>query len=246
MPRRAIKKWTKKKRSYGWKRKPYASRRTGKKKYSVRVRKSLFDNMNIPGISNGKKVRMKYVTAGVAMTSTTGAQQIYTHTVNNIYDPNVTGGGHQPYGHDEFATYYNQYQVLGCKVTTSARWSAPPAATDVPTVIFSFMDSDTTAPTTLATKMERYARMYKILKPDTTSTVSFTDYWSAKKWFKMKDVADQHQTIATFGNAPVKTAYHQTITQPLDESSTTTTPIIVTVTIDYIVRLLDPKPILGS
>lgn len=221
--------------------------RKGKKKaYSSRVKKSLYDNMNIPGITNGKVVKMDYVSAGISLSSTSGSQQIYTHSCNNIFDPNLSGVGHQPYGHDQYATYYNQYQVLGAKITTTCRWSSPPTSSDVPHVCFSIIDSDTTAPTTLATKMERYAKMYKILKPDTNSTVTFTDYWSAKKWFKLKDVVDQHQTIGVFGGAPIKTAYHNLIVQPLDESSSTTTPVINVVTIQLIVRLLDPKPILGS
>lgn len=221
-------------------------RKPRKKTYSSRVRKSLYDNYNIPGITNGKIIKMDYVSAGIPLASTSGTQQIYTHSCNNIFDPNVTGTGHQPYGHDEYATYYNQYQVLGAKIVTSCRWSAPPTGSDVPHVCFSVMDSDTTAPTTLATKMERYAKSYKILKPDTNAVVTFTDYWSAKKWFKLKDVADQHQTIATFGGAPIKTAYHNLIVQPLDESTSTITSVISTVSLQLIVRLLDPKPIIGS
>jgi len=31
---------------------------------------------------------------------------------NSIYDPNLTGTGHQPYGHDTYASIYNQYTVL--------------------------------------------------------------------------------------------------------------------------------------
>jgi len=31
---------------------------------------------------------------------------------NSIYDPNVTGSGHQPYGHDTYSGLYNQYTVL--------------------------------------------------------------------------------------------------------------------------------------
>jgi len=32
-------------------------------------------------------------------------------SLNSIYDPDVTGGGHQPYGHDTYATLYNRYRV---------------------------------------------------------------------------------------------------------------------------------------
>jgi len=35
---------------------------------------------------------------------------------NSIYDPNLTGTGHQPYGHDTYANIYNQYTVLRSKL----------------------------------------------------------------------------------------------------------------------------------
>lgn len=42
---------------------------------------------------------------------------------NSIYDPNLSGSGHQPYGHDTYSAIYNQYTVLRAriKVTLSRR-----------------------------------------------------------------------------------------------------------------------------
>jgi len=41
----------------------------------------------------------------------------YNWACNSIYDPNLTGTGHQPYGHDTYASIYNQYTVLKAKIT---------------------------------------------------------------------------------------------------------------------------------
>lgn len=38
----------------------------------------------------------------------------YAFNLNSIYDPDRTGGGHQPYGHDTFETMYNRYRVISC------------------------------------------------------------------------------------------------------------------------------------
>lgn len=35
---------------------------------------------------------------------------------NSIYDPDLTGGGHQPYGHDQIATQYATYFVLKSRI----------------------------------------------------------------------------------------------------------------------------------
>jgi len=48
-------------------------------------------------------------TAGVV-----GATNVFL--LNSIYDPNSTGVGHQPYGHDQLATWYSKYLVLGARV----------------------------------------------------------------------------------------------------------------------------------
>jgi len=39
----------------------------------------------------------------------------YQYNLNSIFDPNRTGTGHQPYGHDTLQTLYNRYRVIGCK-----------------------------------------------------------------------------------------------------------------------------------
>lgn len=46
--------------------------------------------------------------------------------MNGIYDPYQTGGGHQPQGRDQWATFYNRYRVEGCHVT--ATWTSTSAA----------------------------------------------------------------------------------------------------------------------
>lgn len=44
----------------------------------------------------------------------------YKFNLNSIFDPNLTGGGHQPYGRDTMATLYNRYRVYNCRVTIHA------------------------------------------------------------------------------------------------------------------------------
>jgi len=47
----------------------------------------------------------------------TGVQD-YVYSANGLYDPNITGTGHQPYGFDQIMPFYNHYTVIGsvCKV----------------------------------------------------------------------------------------------------------------------------------
>lgn len=53
--------------------------------------------------------KMKY-----AETITTNVLGHITMSLNSIFDPNTSGVGHQPYGHDQLATLYNRYRVISC------------------------------------------------------------------------------------------------------------------------------------
>ena len=41
----------------------------------------------------------------------------YRFNLNNLYDPNRTGAGHQPYGFDQLVPIYNRYRVISCSYT---------------------------------------------------------------------------------------------------------------------------------
>lgn len=44
----------------------------------------------------------------------------YVFRGNSIFDPNFSGGGHQPLGHDEWSNFYRRYRVIGAKITVMA------------------------------------------------------------------------------------------------------------------------------
>lgn len=51
---------------------------------------------------------------------------------NSIFDPDFSGGGHQPLGHDQWANFYRRYRVLGSKIIVrAASDSAAPAGIGV-------------------------------------------------------------------------------------------------------------------
>jgi len=52
-------------------------------------------------------VRLRYAESVVA-----GTPLEYLFNLNSIHDPNRSGTGHQPYGHDTLATLYNYYRVM--------------------------------------------------------------------------------------------------------------------------------------
>lgn len=61
--------------------------------------------------------KMKY-----AADVSTSAGGSYFFNLNSIYDPDRSGGGHQPYGFDNLAAIYNRYRVISCgwRITTTS------------------------------------------------------------------------------------------------------------------------------
>ncbi len=70
-------------------------------------------------------VKMKYVETIDLNTTATGiASNLFR--LNSIYDPNYTGSGHQPTGHDQWAYFYQYYRVLRCRVRALAEATTQP------------------------------------------------------------------------------------------------------------------------
>lgn len=68
------------------------------------------------GVPHRKRVKMTYVESA-AILCTTGVLQKYQFRANGMHDPNLTSGGHQPYGWDQMKALYGNYRVHGCKAT---------------------------------------------------------------------------------------------------------------------------------
>lgn len=101
------------------KRKTYSSRRPQirrKRKRTYWRRRPLTTVRRLPltGFPQKKLVRMRYTESVII---NPGATFVAYHEflANSIYDPNFGGVGHQPRGHDQWATIYNHYYVLGAK-----------------------------------------------------------------------------------------------------------------------------------
>ena len=45
--------------------------------------------------------------------------EAYAFRANGLYDPDVTGTGHQPYGFDQYMVLYQRYKVLRSRITVS-------------------------------------------------------------------------------------------------------------------------------
>lgn len=66
----------------------------------------------------------------VSITTTSGVNDFYVWSGNSLFDPNVTGGGSQPFGLDQWGAIYNRYLVYGSQCTLEVCLSTTPSTAE--------------------------------------------------------------------------------------------------------------------
>lgn len=95
------------------------TRRRPKRRTARRQRKGRMTRPLPVILPNRYTCRLKYVSEFQLNPGTAGiASQVYR--ANCCYDPDSTGSGHQPMGFDQLCLMFNQFTVLGSKITVRA------------------------------------------------------------------------------------------------------------------------------
>jgi hypothetical protein len=102
---------------------------------------------------------MRYSTQ-VQLDPTTSVS-VYQFRLNSLHDPDFTGTGHQPMGYDQFSALYQQWWVIGSRVTVDAvlltsAVSIASVAVVRSQVGFFATANDTTVPTTADQMIENH------------------------------------------------------------------------------------------
>lgn len=61
--------------------------------------------------------RLNYDEVALSVASSAGSSNSYFFSANGLFDPNITGTGHQPMGFDQMMLMYEQYTVVSSKIT---------------------------------------------------------------------------------------------------------------------------------
>lgn len=132
-----------------------ATARTGlTAKESLRFRTPLFPTKF--------RKRLTYAECALSVTGTTGLAGNYFFAANGMFDPNVTGTGHQPMGFDQMMLMYNHYTVLSSKITVVANNNS---AGNVYADVAVYLSPDTTSITDPSRLMENGYFVWKPLYP---------------------------------------------------------------------------------
>lgn len=171
---------------------------------------------------------------GLAVTSGTVATQVFR--ANSIYDPDVTGVGHQPLGHDEWAVLYNNYKVKSARITITAGNNH-----DSVTPVISVTRTDSTVGSTgnMASICEQPNTKWMTLSNGDAgpSVKSLTMGYVGRKQYP--NLRGDDTLRPAFGSDPAEGCYWVVQMQGIQGTESVTVPLLVK--IDYIVELSVPK-----
>lgn len=223
-------------RRRGRSRRSYNRRR--KKKYS-----SPYQGRLMPGFPKSKMFKFRYCDS-VVLNAPIGNIASHVFKANGLYDPDVTGTGHQPLGFDEASVYYNHYVVLGSKITVAFSAGSTASSYGPSQLVGVFISDDATFPGTTSSLTEQGLTKWRYLAQAQTKGNAVTkvvNRFSAKKFFNITDIKDNIEELgATVTADPNDQAQFVVWTGSMD---TGTDPPFVNcfITIDYIVLMREPK-----
>jgi len=166
-----------------------------------------------------------------------GVAGYYVFSANGMFDPNITGTGHQPMGFDQMCTFYNHYEVIGARIRFTPHPSQEGAG-------FNFgvrLDDNGNQTTDITGVMEEPNVMVKHWPgPYLQPVGGFEAYcsFSQKKFFG--DKAGDRETWGDAAANPTDQAYFNCWIAPLTTLQDVGT-VPCTVIIDYIVKWHEPK-----
>lgn len=168
----------------------------------------------------------------------------HTFSANGLYDPDLTGTGHQPYGFDQLMALYNNYEVLSSRVRATPVSTA--AADNTPGYLTVMLTAEQSTPgsfTSIEHMLESNLKGKGVYVGGgfanalggSGNRAMATHNFNAKKYFGALD--DDHEGT-TAGN-PTEQAYFQVCYSSIANNNPTSVTIFVT--LDFTAKLTEPK-----
>ncbi len=206
-------------------------RRRGRRYYKKYAPVSLTARVVPPSIV----VKLPYVTS-LQLNPTALAAAQHNFRANSIHDPDETGVGHQPLGHDQWAAFYNSYTVLASKISVQFI-SRDSNVTTGAAVVGVTLDADSALAGTLETIEEQYDTVHRVMGNayGNRGIVSLRKGFNSRKFFGIGDPTTSTAGRTFFGFNPGDQAHF--IVWAISVSTSDPSILDVRVKITYIVHL---------
>lgn len=227
------------KRSRSYKRKPTTAKRVKYTRRKRALKKNVVPRSIVrTGVGFPKKMLVTHKYKEVLPLNTAaGVMGSYTFSCNGMYDPNITGTGHQPMYFDQLTALYNHYVVIGSKIRIRIL-----NATSYITKVGFFINDDTSVTSTNveAVGEQTQGKMYMLPGNGPSKPLTITAKWSAKKMFG-KGVLANSTLQGTASSNPSEQSYYVLTIQSADGIATSS--VFVDYEIEYIAMWVELKDV---
>jgi len=176
-------------------------------------------NLPMNGFPEFTHVLHKYAQY-VNLDATAGALAKQVFRANSLFDPDYTGTGHQPMGHDEMNAVYGHYLVLRSEIRVTGFSFG---STNYPLAWGIILDDDGSTSDSTSRIIEQGKGPYVISNNNylaDKSRTTLVNVFDAKSFFHVKDPNDVKYEIGAAGTAnPADGAYFILWIGPIDETS---------------------------
>lgn len=229
----------------------FRSRRTRRttRRVPARRRRKAYPGRYMPGFPATRIVKLRYVQR-VTLNPGIGSKALYQFRANSMFDPDLSGVGHQPLGFDQLVTpFWNHYTVLSSSIKCDFLYTSGNSNTGA--LIGVYLADDNAIPLTGEEIAEQGLGKYKVIPSVNYAAIggktpSIRNSFSAKKFFNVSDVKDNINRIGSQVNDnPTEGA----VFNVWAESMTPTTDLgayEVLVTMNFTATLSEPKSLAQS
>lgn len=173
--------------------------------------------------------------------SATGANNYYAFSCNGMYDPNITGTGHQPYYFDQMTALYDHYCVIGSQIEVTYVLADDNQASIH--VSLSVDDNNTQTSANPLVIAEMPDSVYDMVGTQTGEQRKLVMNWSAKKYFGKNPLANTELQGTSAAN-PAEQSYFYINIKTADAAATSA--LYFTVKISYIAIWKELKEVAAS
>lgn len=234
------------KRTYSRRRPRRTTKRsyTKKRKYVTPVSKQLgLGTSHIAKLKYCEEITINPATAGIA---------VNVFRANDLFDPNLTGTGHQPYGFDNLCPgLYDHFTVIGSKIKVQIHQNATNSV--VPAwcgILLSDNGTTAAASSNVEHLLESYgcgsvlpAGLVGAPNGAMVETKLFKNF-SAKKYFKKSSIVGAADYRGDSATSPNESAYFEVFAASMNSNDPGAIDMLVT--IEYIAVFTEPKRVAQS
>lgn len=176
-----------------------------------------------------------------------GTAASYFFSCNGLYDPDITGVGHQPMGFDQLMAFYDHYVVTGAKLTLTAMSQSTsfPAANQI--ITLKIRDSTTGAPSDIAVPIEQGDCTYGVIGSGNggSSQLTLQSAVNPARFLGRRQALSDPNLKGSATANPGEECFFQ-ITVAALASSDDPPPIDFLVKIEYTAHFIEPKNLIQS